>query len=169
VAFVKVLFVPVRFVTVANCAYRFVDVVFVPVAFTQTRFAGVKFVTDKFEKLALFANRLVVVTLEDVTFCNTAFVPARLVKVPVVAVMLFPVAVLNPKAPVAVAFVKTPVDGVMDPIVVPLIEPPLITTFGDTMVARLPCNAFNVVPLAVENPNHPVDVPFVKERAVMVP
>jgi hypothetical protein len=75
---------------------------------------------------------------------------------------------------VLVTFVKTPVDGVVFPIVVPLMDPPEIVALleirvGAVRVAMLPEFALMVVPEAVVKPNQLVEVPFPKERFAMVP
>ena len=72
---------------------------------------------------------------------------------------------------VEVTFVKTPVDGVVAPIVVPLIVPPEIVTFGETSPVALMVKAFSVVPDAVAKPSQEVEVtlvrlPFVAMRLV---
>ena len=75
---------------------------------------------------------------------------------------------------VEVTFVKTPVEGVVAPIVVPLIEPPEIVAFEEIKVGAVreemdPDSALIVVPLAVAKPNQEVEVPFVKFRFEIVP
>ena len=137
-------FVDVRFVIPPLVAKRFVEVVFVPVAFVQV-------IPDT-------ARGAV-----SVRFAIVAFVAAKLVANPFVVVAF-----------VEVTFVKTPVDGTVAPIVVPLIEPPEIVAFdemsvGAVRVLIVPERAFTVVPLAVAKLNDPVEVPLVKERFVMAP
>ena len=92
------------------------------------------------------ANELV-----EVTLVNEA-----LVKAPVV-----PVIKLANKL-VAVALVKTPVEGVVFPIGVPFTEPPVITAFEEERFANPAFKAFTVEPDAVANPRKPVDVTLVK-------
>jgi hypothetical protein len=75
---------------------------------------------------------------------------------------------------VEVTFVKTPVDGVVAPIVVPLIVPPEIVAFEEINVGAVrtemfPDKALIDVPDAVVNPNHDVEVPFPNVRFVMEP
>jgi len=71
---------------------------------------------------------------------------------------------------VLVVFVKMPVDGVVAPIVVPLIVPPEMVTLEEVKVgavrdAIVPFKALIVVPDAVLKPNQFVEVPFPKERS----
>ena len=65
--------------------------------------------------------------------------------------------------------VNTEVDGLIPPMAVLLIVPPVIVTLGDTRLAMLLLIALSVVPEAVAKPNQEVEVPLVKERAVIVP
>jgi hypothetical protein len=128
----------------AEVAKRFVEVVFVPVALVQVRFETAS-------------------APERVRFAMVALVAPKFVAKSAVEVAL-----------VLVTFVKTPVDGVVAPIVVPLIDPPEIVALeeinvGAVSVAMLPEFALMVVPLAVVKPNQDVEVPFPKERFAMVP
>jgi len=70
---------------------------------------------------------------------------------------------------VEVTLVKTAVDGLVLPIWVPLIVPPVRVTFGETRPAALTVRALRVVPEAVLKPNQPVEVPLVNARLVTVP
>jgi hypothetical protein len=128
----------------AFVAKRLVEVVFVPVAFVQVRPDAVKFP-------------------ESVRLANDAFVAFKLVAKKFVEVAF-----------VEVTFVKTPVDGVVAPIVVPLIAPPEIVALEEISVGAVrtemfPDNALIEVPDAVVNPNHDVEVPFPNVRFVMEP
>jgi hypothetical protein len=132
---VEVPFVKERLVACAVVAKRLVDVVFVPVALVQVRLVKL--------------DGLVPLT---VRFVNVPFVAKRLVEVELVLVV----------------FVKTPVDGVVAPIVVPLIVPPEMVTLEEVKVgavseAMVPFKAFTVVPEAVAKPNQLVEVPFTNE------
>ncbi len=100
---------------------------------------------------------------ESVRFANDAFVASKFVAKKFVEVAF-----------VDVTFVKTPVDGVVAPIVVPLIDPPEIVAFeeinvGAVSVAMLPEFALTTEPEAVVNPNHEVEVPLPNERLEIVP
>ena len=132
------------FVALKFVAKRFVDVVFVPVAFVHVRFE--------------IARGAV-----NVRFAIVAFVAPKFVTNSFVVVAF-----------VEVTFVKTPVEGVVAPMAVPLIDPPLIVTLdemrvGAVSVLIVPDSAFNVVPVAVAKLKKLVEVPFVKERFVTVP
>lgn len=97
----------------------------------------------------------------DVPFVNVEFVANRFVEVAFVTISFVANRfVTNPF--VAVVLVKTPVDGVVAPIAVPLIEPPVIVAFEELSVG-----AFNVaiVPLVARKF---VPVADVKERDVIV-
>jgi len=63
---------------------------------------------------------------------------------------------------VEVVFVNTPVEGLVLPIGVPLIDPPEIVAFCEVKLLIVPLVAFTKVPEAVTNPNQDVDVPFAK-------
>jgi len=147
----EVVPVTVRFEMRPVVTNKLVEVVFVPVAFVQMKFVNVEGAPPVTVKLA-----------------NVALVPVRFVIVPLVANRLVVVAFVD------VVFVNTPVDGEIDPIVVPLIEPPEIVTFGETNVfavsdAMNEFKAFMVVPDAVAKPSQPVEVPFVKVKLLIVP
>jgi hypothetical protein len=128
----------------AFVAKRLVDVVFVPVAFVHVR--------------PLTARLPLNVRLAKEAFVAFKFVAKKLVEV----------------AFVDVTFVKTPVDGVVAPIVVPLIEPPLIVALeeinvGAVRTAMFPESALIEVPEAVVNPNQEVEVPLPNVRFVIEP
>ena len=95
-------------------------------------------------------NHPVEVTFVKVALVNAAFVP--LIKVA--------------NKLVAVALVKTPVEGVTFPIGVPFTEPPVIVAFEELSATKLAFNAFNVDPEAVAKPNQPVDVTLVNTPLV---
>ena len=109
-------------------------------------------------KLAFEANRFVLVVFVPLALVQLmVFKLSGLVtvNVPIVALVAAKFVVV---ALVDVTFVKTPVDGVMLPIAVLLIEPPLIVAFveeklGEVKLAKLPFSALTVVPEAVVNPN----------------
>jgi hypothetical protein len=138
---------------VPDVAFKFVNVPFVPVTLVDETLVATRFVVVTFELVRFLIKPFEELKFVDVAFVNTAFVAFKSVKMPVVATRC-----------VVVASVKTAVDGFVAPIEVPLTVPPVIVTFGETRPAALIDNAFNVVPDAVAKPNHPVDVPFVKER-----
>ena len=124
-------------------AKRFVEVVFVPVALVHVRPDTARGAVS-------------------VRFWIVAFVAPKLVANPFVVVAL-----------VDVTLVKTPVDGTVAPIVVPLIDPPEIVAFNEMNVGAVsemivPERALSVVPVAVAKLKEPVDVPSVKERFVIV-
>ena len=138
-----------------------VSVVIVP--FCTTRLVDVTVPANKLE-IAPF-NAFTVVpeavlnasTPVDVTFPAT--------NAPMVAEFTFktlPDAVTKPNHPVDVTLVNTAAAGVVAPIVVPLIVPPVTVTEGETKPAAFTAKAFTVVPDAVTKPNTPVDVTFVK-------
>ena len=143
----------------------------VDVPLVNVRFDAISFVTMKF-----VANKFVLVVLVPVAFVQMRFVrfdgaapmTVRFAMVAFVAKKFVVVALVD------VVFVKTPVDGVVAPIVVPLIAPPKIVAFDEVNVgavseAIVPFVAFTVVPEATLKPNQEVDVPFVKVRLVTVP
>ena len=72
-------------------------------------------------------------------------------------------------AEVLVTFVKMAAAGVVSPMLVPLMVPPVSVTPCEVSVFKVAPVAFTVVPDAVVNPNHDVDVPFVNVRFVTVP
>ena len=95
----------------------------------------------------------------EVTRVNTPSTTARFVSEAFVANTLVDVTF------VPVTLVKLAAAGVKFPITVPLIAPPVIVAFDEFKF-----NAVNVVPDAVANPNHPVDVALViTNPAVDVP
>jgi hypothetical protein len=152
---------------------RLVVVVFVPVAFVQVRFVSVRAPVVNEAMVALLAKRFVVVTVVPVTevkIAVEALVPPMAIplivppdkvtegelnapKAPVLALAVDPVAVVNlkvvAKASVAVAEVKTPKAGVVAPIVVPLIVPPVMVAKGEDKAPNAPVFAFAVDPVAV--------------------
>ena len=91
----------------------------------------------------------------------------RLFNWAVVALTAVPLAVTNPSQPVEVTLVKTAMAGVVTPIDVLLMVPPVTVTEGETKLAALIDRAFTVVPEAVKKPNQPVEVTLV--RMVLVP
>jgi hypothetical protein len=100
---------------------------------------------------------------ESERFANEAFVALKFVAKRFVEVAF-----------VEVTFVKTPVDGVVAPIVVPLIDPPEIVALeeinvGAVSVAMFPEFALIVEPEAVVKPNQLVEVPLPNERFVIEP
>jgi hypothetical protein len=95
-------------------------------------------------------------------------VTARFVVVTDVPVAFVNVSVWSDEAPVAVRVVNRPVEAVVAPTVVPLMEPPVKATFEEFNVANVPVNALLVVPDAVAKPNQDVEVPFVNVRFVTV-
>jgi len=133
-------------------------------------------VVAKFVAWPLVTNRFV-----DVVFVPVAFVQMILLKLEGAApfkVKLLIVALVATTFVAAifvdVVFVKTPVDGVVAPIGVPSIDPPLMVAFAelktfDTRVFNVAFCALMVVPDAVAKPNHEVDVPFVNANVVIVP
>lgn len=76
------------------------------------------------------------------------------------ALMAVPDAVTKPSHPVEVTLVNTAIAGVVRPIDVLLMVPPVMVTEGETMLAALMARALRVVPDAVTKPNQPVDVTF---------
>ena len=158
-----------RFANVAwsVVANKFVLVVFVPVAFVHVKFV-------KFDGVAP-----VTVSVETMAFVKFAFSANVFVEVEFVVV----------------TSVNIAVDGVIPPMDVPLIVPPVIVTFDEerfgavrvvivpdvelkfvtvpfvpVRLEKLPVRAFTRDPLAVSNPSHvvviPVNVPFVEVRLV---
>lgn len=100
---------------------------------------------------------------ESERFANDAFVAFKFVAKKFVDVAF-----------VDVTLVNTPVDGVIAPIVVPLIAPPEIVTLeeinvGAVSVEIFPLKALMEVPDAVVKPNQLVDVPFPNERFEIEP
>ena len=132
VASVNNALLEVRFVIVPLVANKFVLVVFVPVAFVQVRPVSAR----------LF---------ERVRLANVAFVAKRLVDVEFVA-----------KEFVLVVLVKTPVDGVVAPIAVLLMEPLAISADNATSEVKTAFCATKFVPVALAKLNKPVDVPLTK-------
>jgi hypothetical protein len=150
------------------------NVVIVPVTYDNIvpeRVAMVPVVAVKFA-----ANRFVLVVFVPVALVQTRFVKlegaepvtVRFTTVALVAKRLVVVALVD------VVSVNTPVEGVMLPICVPLIEPPEIVAlddvrFGAFKVMMVPVSAFIVVPEAVAKPSQFVEVPSLKVKLEMVP
>lgn len=137
-------FVTVPFVANKFVAKRLVDVVFVPVAFVQVKPETV--------------SGAVRVRLPIVAFVALNVVAKRLVEVEFVEVVL----------------VKMPVEGVVPPMDVLLIVPPLIVALeemrvGAVSVLMVPLMALIVVPVAVAKPKMPLEVPFPKLKFVIDP
>jgi hypothetical protein len=160
--FVTVPFVEVRFVIVPLVAKKFVPVaevndseVIVPLL--EFKVAIVPFVAPKEP-----VNKLVPVAFVKVSVPRAeAPETARVVREPFVA-----------KRFVEVTFVNTPVEGTLAPIVVPLIDPPLIVAFEETSVGAVsvvivPLVAKKLAPVADVNDNELI-VPFVAKRFVDV-
>ena len=91
----------------------------------------------------------------------------RLASVALLALRVVPDAVTNPSHPVEVTLVNTAIAGVVSPMEVLLMVPPVIVTEGETNPAALIERALSVVPEAVTKPNQPVEVAFC--RMVLVP
>ncbi len=114
-----------------------------------------------------------------VAFVKTAFVAVALVTVKderergEVTVRLPNVAVFANKfvlvTVVPVSVVNVPAAGVEPPITILLIVPPEIVAFDEESEPMDAMFAFKVVPEAVAKPSQDVEVPFVKERLVIVP
>jgi hypothetical protein len=122
----------------------------------------------------LVAKRLVEVVLVPVAFVqvNSATfsgpVKFKFAMVALVANKFVVVALVD------VVSVKTPVEGVILPICVPLIDPPEMVAFeevkfGAFKVMMVPVSALIVVPEAVANPSQFVEVPSLKVKFEMVP
>jgi hypothetical protein len=155
----------------------------VPVAVAKLKKpVEVPFVNKKFVAIPFVVNEFVVVTLVPMEFVKKLLVAKRLVEVVFVPVALVQVRFVGLKLVaeklvtnkvVAVALVKTPVDGVVAPIVVPLIEPPVIVTFEEASVGAVrlvivPLVAKKFAPVADVNESE-VIVPLFEFKVEIVP
>lgn len=147
-------------VTLPNCAFHRSDAD--PSEYTMSRDGRrsvptypitPRFVVVVYVPVALVHVRFVIVPFDNVPFVSMPFVAKKFVVV----------------AFVDVTFVKTPVDGVIAPMVVPLIDPPVTVMFWVVKLLMVPFNALMAVPEAVAKPSQLVLVPLVKERFVIPP
>lgn len=132
-----------------------------PVAEPTVKVEIFPFVARKFVAKRLVEVVLVPVALVQIKFASErAPVKFKFAMVALVAKKLVVVALVE------VTFVKTPVEGEVFPIWVPLIDPPLMVAFEVVRFAIVLFSAFMLVPEAVAKPNHAVEVPFTVKRLV---
>lgn len=161
--------VEVTLVSVPLVAAKVVKFNKLPVAFVKTSWVAVAAEKTAVppSKFTLFAVKFNAVKLEPEAvakpshWVDVTFVKLPLVNVPFVKAALVPFTKVANKF-VAVVLVKTPVEGVVFPIGVPLIEPPEIVALEEVRAAKLALKAFKVDPDAVAKPNHCVEVTLVK-------
>lgn len=123
--------------------------------------------TVKVETSPLVARKFVAKRLVEVVLVPVALVQIKFASERAPVKLKFAIVALVATKLVVVAFVKTPVEGEVFPICVPLIDPPLMVAFEVVRFAMVLFWAFKVVPEAVAKPNHAVEVPFTVKRLVL--